>query len=176
MSESGEGESYSPPTLTEGEAEFLRWERETTRPIDPELLRLVHLINALDPAGAEIGITLHIKGCLVSGMLIPIAQYYRLLIRGFTERLSEHSSQEAGEGFAEFYRPSLEAIVDNRERDEPLAPPRHIHLRHAQTYLGGQEPFTQPVWRGRLAEVDAWSVGNFGPIPPLEDDPRSPTS
>ena len=60
--------------------------------------------------GTEIGLTLHVDGYVISGMLISAAQFYRLLIKDFTDsnRLSEQSNPEVAVSFAEFYRPSLE--------------------------------------------------------------------
>ncbi|MGB5796295.1 MAG: hypothetical protein WBH51_10950 [Mycolicibacter algericus] len=163
------GETSAPP---QSEAEFLREERETTRPFDPELMQLVHFINIVD--GAEVGLTLYVGGCVVSGMLISIAQFYRLLIKDITDpaRASEYSTQDSALAFAEFYRPQLEAAekiaVESRNTNTPPPTPRHIHLRDAQTFIGGAHPLTHPVWRGRLSSVDGWSIGNFGPTPPLD--------
>ena len=158
-------------STSETEAEFLREQRESARAFDPELTRLVRFINAAD--SAEIGLTLHVKGCLVSGLLISAAQYYRLLVKEFTDldKLSEQSNREVAASFAQSYRPPLDIaekdVEDSRARKKLPELPCHIHFRQAQTILSGREPFTQSLWRGRLAEVDGWSIGNFGPIPPL---------
>lgn len=164
MSELDEG---SAPAKTE--AEFVREERDT---FDPELVRLVSFINLVD--GTEIVLTLHVGSCVLSGMLISAARFYRLLIKDFTDpnRLSEQSNPEAAASFAEFYRPSLEStekLLEDYRTSEKLPPwARHIHLRYAQTLIAGQEPFTQSLWRGRLTEIDGWSISNFGVIRPLD--------
>lgn len=167
MSETGDV-----PAPPQTEAEFFRDERDATLPFDPELVRLVGFINILDTA--EIGLTLHVDGCIVSGLLISMAQFFRLLIKDFTDpnRLSEQSNRDAAAGFAEFYRHPLEGaekLLEEYRAAEKIPPtPRHIHLRYAQTFFSGQEPYTQPLWRGRLTEIDGWSIGNSGVIPPLD--------
>lgn len=150
------------------DAEIVREERDLTLPFDPELARLVSLINLVD--SVEIGLTLHVDGSIVSGMLVSNAQFYRLLIKQFdADDLSEHSNPDIGQSFARFFRPSLENaekfVEEHQASDHPAPLPRHIHLRYAQTLFPNQEPFTQKVWRGRLTEVDGWSIGNIGEIP-----------
>lgn len=155
-------------------ADFLREERETVRPLDPELMRLVDLMNALDTA--EIGVTLHVSGAVVSGMLISMTQYYRLLIDQMTDasKLTAQSDFEAAGSFANaFFRPTLEAaekdLQEHKESQTPVVASRHLHFRYAQTYLNNLgQPLLQGLWRCRLTAVDAWSVGNFGSIPPLQ--------
>lgn len=152
-------------------ARFVRGEWESTLPYDPELMRLVNLINALETA--EIGVTLHVKGCVVSGMLISMVQFYRLLIKDLVDpaRLGEQSDLKSAEAFAEFFRPSLQAaektLEEYRQSEDFVLPtPRHLHIRFAQTMNSAQQ-FTQTLWRARIGEVDGWSTGNFGTIPPL---------
>jgi hypothetical protein len=145
-------------------------EGETRWPLDPDLVRLVHFINTAD--SAEIGLTLHVKGCVVSGVLISGAQYYRLLVKELSDldRLSEQSNRELAANLVKFYRPSLEMaeknVEETRAQKKLPALPRHIHFRRAQTIVSGQAALTQSLWRGRLAEVDGWSFGNFGATPP----------
>ncbi|WP_156690047.1 hypothetical protein [Mycobacterium sp. Marseille-P9652] len=141
---------------------------EDASPFDPELVRLVQFVNAVD--GAEVGLTLHLKGCVVSGMLISVAQYYRMLVEEFTEpnRSGAQANPEVAASFAKFYRPALEkverSLEDSRTGEAAAELPRHIHFRHAQTVVGGQIAVTRSLWRGRLGEVDGWSFGSFGPV------------
>lgn len=157
----------------------IREARKTTVPFDPELVRLVNFMNIVDTA--EIGLTLHVGGCVVSGMLISMAQFYRLLVKDFTDmnRLTEHSDRDVAASFAKFYSFPLEnaeKALDEYRESQKLPPlPRHIHLRYAQTLIPGGQPVTQALWRGRLAGVDGWSIGNFGPIPPLSQLDSEPT-
>ncbi|MEE6178302.1 hypothetical protein [Mycobacterium sp. 050134] len=140
--------------------------REAALPFDPELVRLVQFINAVDTA--EVGLTLHVKGCVVSGMLISAARYYRLLVDEFS---GPNHNGEGAAAFADFYRPALEKVeeaIASQTLEKRPDLPRHIHFRRAQTVINGQGSFTRSLWRGRLTEVDGWSFGNFGPISRLD--------
>lgn len=146
---------------------FVRKVRSETFPYDPSLVNFVELTNLLDTV--EIGITLHVKGAVVSGMLISARSYFNLLV---------HELQESNGGsfLAEYFEPALQEHRDMREKyrtEEVLPPhPQHLHMRQALTYIsGGNEPLTSRLWRGRLTQVDAWSMGNYGtPPPPLPPD------
>lgn len=143
--------------------------REATLPFDPELVRLVQFINAVDTA--EVGLTLHVKGCIVSGMLISAAQFYRLLVSEFSD--PNRSNGVGATTLADFYRPALQKVenaIASQSDEELPDPPRHVHFRYAQTVVNGQGSFIRSLWRGRLTEVDGWSFGNFGPIPRLDHE------
>jgi hypothetical protein len=165
------GEDSIPP---QSEAEFFREIRDTTMPFDPELLRLVHFFNVLDTA--ELGITLHVNGGIISGMLISMTQYFRLLTKAFgnPSNVGKYTDPGAGEPFVEFFRPSLESaeksVTESRESHTPPPSPRHIHLRQAHTLVPGQQPYIESLWRGRLTQVDGWSISLLAPIPPLDRD------
>jgi len=162
---------------TKSEAELGREARDTIFPFDPQLLNLVMLINLMEET--EIGVTLHVRGSVVSGMLISARRFFKYLVEGLDESTRQNDRPELGESFADFYRPTLEFFEAEhaRYRDDNKFPdsPRHLHLRHAQTYVTGSEPLGPLLWRGRLASVDAWTIGNFGTIPhPPEWDSQLP--
>ena len=164
-----------PNDSSQSEAEIVRAVRDTIFPFDPMLEGLVALINVLDKT--EIGVTLYVHGCVISGMLISVQQHFKLLIKLLSDAtmLSGTSNPEGAALFAEFFQPNLESAAKDLEEyktSQKLPPrPRHIHLRHAQSFVTGlSEPLTFNLWRGRISEVDGWSIGNFGPIPPLEPE------
>lgn len=151
--------------------DLIREIRANLAPFDPTLENLVMFMNLL--GGTEIGITLHVKGSVISGMLISGQQYFKMLVRQFenvAERVDEGRAA-AATGFAEFFRPTLEGFErshDDYTETATLPPrPQHVHLRHAQIYLSSSDFLTERLWRGRLTEVDGWSLGNFGMLPPL---------
>ncbi len=157
------------------EAEIVRNAKAAIFPFDPSLESLVMYINLLDTT--EVGITLHVRGTVISGLLISPRSFYRLLV-GRLEKIAEggeEPTKSGAMGFADFFRMSLEAQerLRNEYRTNDTLPPRphHIHLREASVFVGSGEPLVHPTWRGRLTEVDGWSFGNFGgPIPPLPDE------
>ncbi|EHB44987.1 hypothetical protein MycrhDRAFT_6664 [Mycolicibacterium rhodesiae JS60] len=146
--------------------------RSELPPFDPSLESLVMYINLLDTT--EIGVTLHVKGIVVSGLLISGRSYFNLMVRDLemdADRSADPASSSGARAFADFFRMSLER--QERARDEyrsteKLPPrPHHICLRQATSFTP-TEPIRQSLWRGRLVEVDAWSLGYFGErIPPL---------
>lgn len=147
---------------TEELVDIVRKIRAEVLPYDPSLESLVALVNLMDTV--EIGMTLYMKGAVVSGMLISARSYFNLLVHELREA-------DGGDFLAEFYEPTLQEQKDAREkyRTEEILPPRplHVHLRQASTYVtGANEPLGNRLWRGRLTEVDAWSMGNYGPPPP----------
>ena len=153
--------------IPEDVTEYVERVRSEIIPFDPSLESLVALINLMDTV--EVGITLHVKGAVVSGMLISSRSYFNLLVY----KLRESSG---GDFLATFFEPDLERAKDARTKyqTDEIPPPRplHLHMRQAATYLtGANEPLVSSIWRGRLTEVDAWSMGNFGAAPPpLPDD------
>lgn len=145
-------------------------------PFDPSLESLVMYINLLDTT--EIGVTLHVKGVVVSGLLISSRSYFNLLVKGLEQTAQNVDPAESGGHltFAEFFRISLkdqERLRDEYRTSEKLPlRPHHICLRQATSFTPSEQ-IRQNLWRGRLTAVDGWSLGNFGErIPPLPDDLR----
>jgi len=157
-------------TPTQSETDLARQIREETLPFDPTLGNLVSLINVLDET--EISVILYVSGVVVSGMLISAQKYYRLLIGGMSDpsRRGERTSAEATQFFADFFKPVLQSLEkdlkDYRDFRKVPSRPHHIHLRHAQSFVSGSEPLPGVLWRGRLTAIDAWSIGNYGEVPP----------
>lgn len=145
-------------------------------PFDPSLEGLVMFINLLD--STEIGVTLHVKGMVVSGLLISAHSFFNLMVKELDQAADDSPNPEISGAriFANFYRSSLE--THQRARDEYLSseklPPRphHLHLRQAKSFTLG-DPLVQSTWRCRITEIDAWSLGHFGEhIPPLPAEMR----
>lgn len=158
------------------EEEAVRAAKAKMPPFDPSLEALVMYINLLDKS--EVGVTVHVKGAVISGLLISGRSFWNLIVKGLeaTAEMSEGPKSSGAQLFADFFRINLdrfEKIRDEYQANDTLPPrPVHIHLRQASTYLSGGEPaLIQPTWRGRISEVDGWSFGNFGEsIPPLPEE------
>lgn len=164
-------EEHGASAQAKTDAEIVREEWQATLPFDPELMRLVRFINAID--NVEVGVTLHVGGSVVSGMLISVAEFYRLLIKQFEDAggVKEKATRDAAAVFTRLYRPPFDAakreVEAARVSHTPPPSPHHLHLRYAQAYTSPEHSLTMRLWRGRLVEVDGWSIGNFGKIPPL---------
>jgi len=135
---------------------------------DVVLRMLVGLVNDSD---LEMGVTLHVSGVIVSGVLISYKSYweeFRVLVR----ENGSPESRVAREAFADTFTAAItgaslgpsgvEPGVEGEEAAPP-APPNHLHLRDATVWAPGVEPtLAKTLWRGRLSHVSAWSIGTFG--------------
>jgi hypothetical protein len=152
---------------------------EGRRPAKDPLLAI--LVKSIDSLGAEISVTLHVNGVIISGMMCSI--------KSFFEEQAEMIRQlaPAGDGgFAEAFdwlagqieaQPSTEHAGEDAEATEIEAAgadlPDFIHLRAASVHAPGTTAvLPETLWRGRLEHVSGWSIGTFGPKPP----PRSGTA
>ena len=122
--------------------------------------------------GTEIGITLHVSGEIVSGLMIPLTDYLDEMAALVRDNGSPESAAARG-GLAEVF--SLAAAESRPAADADLAElidtapePAFIHLRQATVHAPGSDAvLPATLWRGRLDHVSGWSLGNFGyKLPP----------
>ncbi|MCD2157900.1 hypothetical protein LQL77_29620 [Rhodococcus cerastii] len=137
---------------------------------DPALGVLVGVINTLHDA--EIGITLHASGLIVSGRLISRRRYFELLIENL------ENSRSAGVGaFGQLFVPfrdlyaedTLSGELTEEEKETALKSDGFIHLRDAQTFSPTGHALPGTLWRARLTEITGWSIGSLGMMPPNEE-------
>jgi hypothetical protein len=133
---------------------------------DGALVDLVELVNRIGTL--EMGVTLHVSGTVISGILTSGRNYFETVAK----RFREHATQaEIGEAFAEkyeriaaFYKED-EVNKDDlgRQGDPVFNKTTYIHLRDATVHTTGDSvPLPPTLWRGRLSHVSGWSIGNFG--------------
>jgi hypothetical protein len=138
---------------------------------DRFLMTLVELVN--DAGELEIGMTLHVSGVIVSGLLISDRRYFELL----NEAVQPGGSQESA-GLREALG---DALTDQAESDRAaefstetdseqaaleLFLTSYIHMRNAEVHApGGPGRLAPALWRGRLSHVSGWSVGVLGGRP-----------
>lgn len=102
-------------------------------------------------------ITLTVGGLLVSGTLIGLSEY--------VERLGEQVLSSAAPDTHEGWRQLFDSWSETaREASEDTGTdPSFVHLADVQHFSPGQRPIPSgapfPVWRGRLTEIDGWSMG-----------------
>lgn len=135
--------------------------RSPGRPADGAVdTLLVALVTAIDRAGGELGVTLNVGGCVVSGLLSPEADY----VRGIATDFRAAGAQELADAFDE----SGGAEGLEGDRGDPV--PReeravYLHLREARVFAPGETPLPTDRgvwWRGRLDRVDGWFFGHLG--------------
>lgn len=129
----------------------------TGRDLDWFLQDLVEIASK----GNEFGVTLHVEGLIVSGMLIGGDKYFCAFgelmtsgIKGDDETIA--SVRQTYARLADDYR--------SQRDDADRLPPEYIHLRDAKVFGAGQSPIpgNGSLWRGRLSAVSAWSLGSLG--------------
>ena len=137
---------------------------------DPFLQEVVDVCNL---AGLRVGITLSVGGTIITGQLVGVRDYLREYAKQWAAALpapegEEHFYAEKWTKAADEYERQLQERnekIDRGEDVEPLPDPRFIHLADAKYVTG--ETITPAsggmLWRGRLSEIDGYSMGVFGP-------------
>lgn len=149
---------------------------------DVVLVLLVDLINRIP--GTEASVTLTVGGVLFSGLLISGRSYFEYL----QEDVAGDGTDEWRTAFAQFFaefadiypeaKPAAVGADEAEESEEADAAAGsdearstvYVHMRAVSIHTPGSAgTLNQGLWRGRLSQVDGWSMGSFGPKPP----PRS---
>lgn len=119
---------------------------------------LVRMTN--DKVG--IGISLHVDGFIVSGIMISGDEYFELFAESFACGLSDPEDAQA----------TKKALASNgdvykRVRHPDTPPPEgylsFVHLKNVKFY-GSPAPFPGDgaLWRGRLSKVSGFFLGTIG--------------
>jgi hypothetical protein len=114
-------------------------------------------VRVASQANLEVGITLSVRGHLVSGLLISPQAYFTLLAEQFAKPFADAGSSDAD---------SIRALVlgfDEAPSKEEDPAAQYIHVRDARVYTGHQGPVSADgmLWRGKVAAVDGFSLGHF---------------
>ncbi|MFJ9846992.1 hypothetical protein ACIRYZ_42490 [Kitasatospora sp. NPDC101155] len=119
--------------------------------VDPhlELLRLG--ADNPDVAAEDITVTLVLDGALVTGTVVSTEAWERL-------HLGQLGDQDYG--LRRVVREALVHLDDAAEKGRRRREPdrRFLHLRDV-TYRSGRAAHTLPVWRGPVAAVSGWTLG-----------------
>ena len=119
---------------------------------------LQSLVNIVNSGGLSFGITLNVGGFLVSGQLVGGKEYFEGFGRDFASAFSGSES-------AEYVQKSFSKYGEVYSSDkEAPPPPSYIHLKEAKFFNtnGNPIPGNRGVWwRGRLSQVDGFSLGSL---------------
>lgn len=114
--------------------------------------------------GVYIGVTLTVKGIIVSGMLISGKKYFEELSKDM--KAASRQEDDMSDTLAKSWQ-QYTAIYEKPEGAsddwQPL-PVGYIHLLNARFYAPGQSPIPTNqgiLWRGKLSSVDGFSIGSF---------------
>jgi hypothetical protein len=123
---------------------------------DEFLTRLVGLANR---KGLSIGVALQVHGTTVVGELCAATEYWSELAEhvGELAATTEPAVTARSQMAADFK--AIGASLRKRLDHDESAPhvPIHIHLRNAVIAVGAGK-LEAPLWRGRLASVDGFSL------------------
>ena len=118
------------------------------------------LLTLADEDGFEFGVTLNIKGAVVSGTLIGPTAYYDGVYHS-AEEIKDHTmSNILTKKFSDLRDAFKKSKEESKEKKEEDTTATFIHLRNAK-YIGADG---QPLhhnsttwWRGRIESIDAFS-------------------
>ncbi|MEL7074909.1 MAG: gas vesicle accessory protein GvpU [Cyanobacteria bacterium J06629_2] len=145
--------------MTEDQSSVASKEKEKIPDFD---IVLSVLISSFAEYGIGIGVTLNVKGLIISGELISREKYFKGIIQE-TERANGDS--EMIKIVTDTFTTMDKIIKDKLSEKEKKPFPNYIHLKNARFFPGGNcTPNNKGVlWRGRLSEVDGFSIGNLSP-------------
>ena len=114
-------------------------------------------VRGAGQANLEVGITLSVRGHLVSGLLISAQTYFHLLAEQFAKPFAD-----AGSSDAESIRALVRGFDESPDKEDDAAA-QYIHVRDARVFTGHQGPVSAEgmLWRGKVAAVDGFSLGHF---------------
>lgn len=121
---------------------------------------LQSLVNMVTSGGLEIGLTLHVGGLLVSGLLVSGRRYFEGFGEDFASAIPD---AEVAENIKSSYASLGASIYQTREEGTTNAP-SYIHLQNAKFFSpnGNPLPANHGVWwRGRISEVQGFFLGNL---------------
>lgn len=114
---------------------------------------LLNLVRGATVSNDRISLILNVKGLIVSGLLISGKSYFEKNGDEIAQAKAVYSSEEAENIKKYFYdiaQEQLETIELN-----------FIHLENTTIWSGSQS-FKVGLWRGKLEEVDGYSIGSLG--------------
>jgi hypothetical protein len=129
------------------------------KPKDLSLARLVLMTNEYN---MSIPITLQVGGIIITGKMVSIVEYFKLLSKEYNPDPEGKSTQW---GFLNrFFDESAEVarveIEKDKSENKHRVQPNYIHLKEAQIINGiNFIPNGGTLWRGRLEKVDGYFMG-----------------
>jgi len=123
------------------------------------------IIETVIQAGVEMGVTLTVGGTTIGGLLISGKKYFEELSDSIGSLSKKDDDVESimANGWRQYTQ--LYDVPEGAPDDWKPNPAGYIHLRDARVYAAGEQPIPENgmLWRGRLAAVDGFALGSFGP-------------
>ncbi|MFZ5483098.1 MAG: gas vesicle accessory protein GvpU [Pseudomonadota bacterium] len=129
-------------------------------PLSDWMLR--YLVDLANLRGLQMGITLHIDGMLVSGILVGGQTYFD----GITHDIhSALGSNEDTKAIADLFVRMNNVVQAGAGETASAPPPAYIHLKEAYFF---QSADSAPIpagsgvwWRGKISQVSGFFLGNL---------------
>jgi len=129
-------------------------------PDDVDWFLMQGLLNLVE-LGNNIGITLSVKGVIISGICISALEYL--------DEISSGMNATLGPDYAEIVDAIIAGSKENYPSPEDIMAKGHIsrgyiHLKDACYFTPGKKPMPSTggmLWRGKVAAVDGFSLGTF---------------
>ncbi len=144
------------------------------QPDYPETDAALKVLILMASYGATSGVTLNVKGVVITGELISSVDYFRMMIESYEATRGPEDIRGSGTGKADtvdlvtkIWQDFLDGAIkfwSGEEVKNKMDEIRFIHLRNARFFSPGQplEPKNGGLWRGMLNQVDAFSIGEIG--------------
>jgi hypothetical protein len=128
--------------------------------VDPMLRALAEVAER---SPLELGVTLNVKGLIITGFIISQSTYFDSLINGLESVSQEH---EVKESLQEFLSGLKEKLAPKKTDHNSSDYPKFIHLRNVKIYPSegkGMPTYGDALWRGLIDSVDGFSLGEMVP-------------
>lgn len=126
--------------------------------VDWYLQRLVAIVNNTN---VEFGLTLHVEGAIVSGLLVSGRRYFETFAQEFA---GAYPDDEDGKENIRKALASHASIYDEPQAETEVLPPQFIHLLNARSFVPGGKPLPSNrgvLWRGKINSVSGFSLGSL---------------
>jgi len=132
-------------------------ERVTNVDLKPDwfIQNVVHMATH----GVEMGVTLTLGGCIVSGTLISGKKYFDAMKDQILESVEDEPTRDMMLGF-------IEANSSHYDKDPSDCEPKsngYIHIKDAKLIdsSGSSVPDTGMLWRGKISQVVGITIGSI---------------
>jgi len=121
------------------------------------------LAEVAERSPLELGVTLNVKGLIITGFIISQATYFDALIEGLK---NVNQDQSVKESLLEFLSGLKETLTPLAEDQNPKEYPKFIHLRNVKIYPSegrGMPTYGDALWRGQIESIDGFALGEMMP-------------
>jgi hypothetical protein len=121
------------------------------------------LAEVAERSTLELGVTLNVKGLIITGFIISQSTYFDALIEGLNNVKQDHTVKESLLEFLSGLKDKLASPTDEQNLQKY---PNFIHLRNVKIYPSegrGMPTYGDALWRGLIESVDGFALGEMVP-------------